>query len=530
MNIQSALFSYRYLYASQMGNRGFFGPYNIDMGSTEGDLASLNGWFQQKMVSGSTGVISRTRLVIFPVLKVNPAVAVRGTFQIGPILPDNLRDVVTPETRLLVAEIRRLRFAGKWRRLWIEVNTPLGMVYYGNRPFLQGCGLQFSSPRTAEETEDTTERSEEILQFETFTGPLTFGAGFYPWRLGSPRYWNPEDHNAARVAHVLGYLRYGSGCVDTGVGGFYLTFNEGPESERTKEARASLAPSTTTATEGWSYFKYSNGSIFFNIEADWYYRTIRRQRSQNGLFLGASRDRQPIEALIPGGGGSRFAPSYIESWRYMTEFGFFSGPTKLSFLLAHMPGPDRRHGIIIDKQPYVQDRDKSAYGVFYPYCLLMAKVYRAGVNSFRDMSASNVVAGLIEYMPASNLSVYASLMYAHRASQGYSWGYIRPNPSRSAFGKIDFRQRGSFDNPAPTIPDDDLGCEVDLGLRWNLLENWQLHCRGAYWQPGRWFNYACVDKSIPDWDEPSSQNNFGVNPNRTIEPIVGFELYLDTKF
>ena len=214
----------------------------------------------------------------------------------------------------------------------------------------------------------------------------------------------------------------------------------------------------------------------------------------------------------------------------MTEFGFFSGPTKLSFLLAHMPGPDRRHGIIIDKQPYVQDRDKSAYGVFYPYCLLMAKVYRAGVNSFRDMSASNVVAGLIEYMPASNLSVYASLMYAHRASQGYSWGYIRPNPSRSAFGKINFRQRGSFDNPAPTIPDDDLGCEVDLGLRWNLLENWQLHCRGAYWQPGRWFNYACVDKSIPDWDEPSSQNNFGVNPNRTIEPIVGFELYLDTKF
>ncbi len=99
MNIQSALFSFRYLYASQMGNRGFFGPYNIDMGSTGGDLASLNGWFQQNMVSGSTGVISRTRLTIFPVLRVNPAVAVRGTFQIGPILPDNLGNVVTAETR-----------------------------------------------------------------------------------------------------------------------------------------------------------------------------------------------------------------------------------------------------------------------------------------------------------------------------------------------------------------------------------------------------------------------------------------------
>ena len=225
-----------------MGNRGFFGPYNIDMGSTEGDLASLNGWFQQNIVSGSTGVTSHTRLAIFPVLQVNPAVAIRGIFQIGPILPDNLGDAVTAETRHLVSEIRRLRFAGKWRRLWIEVNTPLGKVYYGNRPFLQGCGLQFSSPRTAAETEDTTERSEEVLQFEAFTGPLTFAAGFYPWRRGSPRYWNPEDQNAARVAHVLGFTRDASACMDMGVGGFYLTFNEGPESERTTEARASFSP------------------------------------------------------------------------------------------------------------------------------------------------------------------------------------------------------------------------------------------------------------------------------------------------
>jgi hypothetical protein len=318
--------------------------------------------------------------------------------------------------------------------------------------------------------------------------------------------------------------------MDIGVGGFYLTFHEGPESARTQEARASIAPSETTATEGWSYLKFSSGRAFFNLEADWYYRTIRRQSSESGLFLAGFRDRRAAPALTPAGAGSRFAPSYIESWRYMAEFGFFSGASKLSVLLAHMPGPDRRHGILIDKQPYVQTRDKSAYSVFRPYCLLMAKVYRAGVHSFRDMSASNVVAGLTEYMPASNLTVYASLMHARRASHGYSWGYIRPNPSPSAFGRIDFRQRGSFENPAPTIPDDDLGWEVDLGLRWKLLENWELHCRSAYWKPGRWFNYACVDKSVPNWDKPSSQNNFGINPDRTIEPVVGFELYLDAKF
>jgi len=210
----------------------------------------------------------------------------------------------------------------------------------------------------------------------------------------------------------------------------------------------------------------------------------------------------------------------------MSEFGIVTGPTKLSFLLAHMPGPDRRHGILIDKQPFIQEPDKSAYGVYYPYCLVMAKVYNAGVNSFRDMAASDVAAVLVNHMLASNLEIFTSLMYARRNCHGYSWGYIRPTTS----GRMDFGQRGSFQDPAPSIPDNDLGWEFNLGMTWKLLANWQVRCRGAYWKPGRWFNYACVNKSVQHWDEPSSVNNFGVNPSRIIDPIVGFELYLDARF
>lgn len=522
LQIQSGLFALHYLYASQMGARGFFGPYDTDMSSKRGDYASLNGWFRRRLVSGTTGLMYSNELVIFPVLKINEAVSVHGTYRVGFLLTDNVADRRGTGTPRGIAEARRLEPDDRWTRLWVQVNSPLGRIYYGKKWFRQACGLQFGAGRTAEEIEESARRAEEILQIEAFTGPLTIGAGFYPWRRGSRQYWNTEDQNTAQVAHLLAYARYAAGPLESGFGGFYSTFNQGPEAERTQAARESAVPSNTTATEGWLYLKFSNGYFFFNTELDWYYRTIRYQKSQDGTFNGEPDNTD--------GSGSKFAPQYVESWRFMSDFGVFSGPTKVSFLVAHMPGPDRRHGILIKKQPYIQDPERSAYGVFYPYCLLMAKVYGAGVNSFRDMSSSNVVAALVNYMPASNLDVYASFMYARRSSQGYSWGYVRPNPSTSRFGRVNFGQRGSYQDPTAAIPDNDLGWEADLGVTWNLLENWQLRVRGAYWRPGKWFNYACVDKSVQDWDKPSSANNFGVNPNRTIDPVLGLELWLNARF
>jgi hypothetical protein len=95
---------------------------------------------------------------------------------------------------------------------------------------------------------------------------------------------------------------------------------------------------------------------------------------------------------------------------------------------------------------------------------------------------------------------------------------------------VDFGQRGTFLQPAPSIPDNDLGWEFDVGAIWRLMENWEIFLRGAYWKPGRWFNYACVDKGVPDWNSPSSSNNFGINPDRHIDAVVGFEAYIKTRF
>lgn len=513
ITIDSALVNFRFVYASQTGQNGFFGPFNTDMSSKGPDLASMNGWFQRKMLSGTTAEMSSTRLVMFPSLRFNKAVSLTGAYRIVPedtqgtaLLSDT--DLETPFSR------------GTWTRLWMTVNTPLGTVYYGKRGFQQGCGLQFSSTEMAEDILDVSRRTVEIFQMETFYGPFTVGAGFYPWRRGSVLYWNFEDQNAARAAHVLSYVRYAAGNVDAGFGGFYWMFDEGPESTVTTKTRRSTPPSNTSGTEGWIYFKYTNARLFFNAEADWYYSTTRYQSSLDGTFYG--------EPAIPlPGGGSRFAPKYVESWRYMLELGGLFGPSKLSFLWCHMPGPDRRHGILIDKQPFVQEPEKSAYGVFYPYCLLMSKYYRAGVDSYRDMSASDVFAAQLGHMLASNLDVVASIMVARRASHGYGYGYIRPNPA--GLGNVNFSNRGTFSDPSPSIPDNDLGWELDIGIAWKLLENWGLSLRTAYWQPGKWFNFACIDKSVLNWDQPSSLNNWGTNPDRVIAPIMGIELYLNAK-
>lgn len=515
LKLDSALLRFQYTYFSQLGSQGFFGRYNTDNGSTGGDLAPINGWFRRSSVSGTTAENSLIRLVIFPSLKLNEAVTIYGTYRVGPYSTATAVASMDPDSESYISD-------DKWTRLWVKVDTPLGRLTYGKRGFRQGCGLQFGSGRTAEEIFETDRRSEEIFQLETFKGPWTVSAGVYPWRPGSAHYWNEEDHNAARTFHVLGFVRYTAGMLDMGAGGFYFGYNTGPEGLLTVAARASAPPSVTTGTEGWIYLKFCDGLFFFNAEADWYYRDTRYQASRDGTFYGKP-------AVTPGGGGSLLAPSFIESWRYMTEFGLFSGPWKLSFLLSHIPGPDRRRGMLIHRQTYVQEADKSAYGVFYPYCLLMAKVYGAGIGSYRDMSGADAAAVRFDFMAASNLELYSSIMYAQRNSHGYGWGYVRPDPNPDNFGIVNFSERGTFAQPAPAIPSADLGWEVNVGLVWRLLENWEFQLRGAYWRPGRWFNFACVDKSVHDWDRPGPVNNFGIDPERSIDPIFGLEIFLDVK-
>ena len=78
---------------------------------------------------------------------------------------------------------------------------------------------------------------------------------------------------------------------------------------------------------------------------------------------------------------------------------------------------------------------------------------------------------------------------------------------------------------APNILERDLGYEIGGGIDWKLIEGYTLTARVAYWKPGGWFKYACVDRRQPNWDiAPTASNMWGINPNREIDPIFGMRV------
>jgi hypothetical protein len=80
-------------------------------------------------------------------------------------------------------------------------------------------------------------------------------------------------------------------------------------------------------------------------------------------------------------------------------------------------------------------------------------------------------------------------------------------------------------------------------MEWKLLEKYRLRGTLAYWEPGKWFNYACIDRSVRNWNQQTKTNwtsgtdpqsnytaPYGTNPDRIIDPIIGGEVALTVDF
>jgi hypothetical protein len=246
----------------------------------------------------------------------------------------------------------------------------------------------------------------------------------------------------------------------------------------------------------------------------------------------------------------------------MTEVGVIAGPMRTSLLYAVVPGPDRRHGVLIDRQPVivnaflpnfdqvVYNQDLGNAGVFRSYSTLLCSAYGSGVGAVTRGGSvvfpsgegyivdASILAGRVDYALASNFNIWASVLKAWRPSHGYGWGYIRPslydNKFQVWYGLAPTLAVPSlarnFTAPIPAIPDNDLGWEVNAGLDWQLLEGWNINISAAYWRPGRWFNYACIDRSVPGWDDPGPGNLWGTNPDREIDPIFGLSMNISLGF
>ncbi|MEW6530676.1 MAG: hypothetical protein AB1473_07560 [Thermodesulfobacteriota bacterium] len=573
--------SWTYSYAVQLGTRGFFGPYNVDNSSTGSDFAPLNGWLGGTMVSGSDAGYSLLNTLIRPELTINKAIYIKAWYGIGPYLTDTRPGPATSIS------------TGDWRLWVISATTPLGEFYYGKAFFGSTRGLQYDRARRTEEYFMLMHKFKPVIpEFDPVTEPkdavqpkqvqimqvpiprpeppreykeekrelgkyyssfwghgpmpqLEVRLGFYPWRRGQtnfPRagrtvvnYWNEQDLNADVILNTMCYVQYSSQWWNATFMPIWSKYREGPESQDTAARRRSFPPADTDIFEGHLAFEFNNGRLLLDTELDWYYRTVRYQRSLDGTFNGRPDNMD--------GSGSLFAPDYYQSWRFKMELGFSHYMWQIRLLYAWMPGPDRRHGVLIDRQPFLQEFRYAAPSLFRTYSSLLANSFSGGVGGFGDIPGASSFGVVIEYMVAANLVVNASVLTAIRNSHGYGWGFVRPSTAADiaasvaegrtpplAFGSVSYGVRGSFTDPAPTIPYNDLGWEVDAGIRWRLLWDWDLSVSIAFWKPGRWFSYACIDKSVPNWDLPSSANNFGVNPARTVDPVISVLAGLAAEF
>ncbi len=473
---------------------------------------------------------------------------------------------------------------GEWTQWWATAETPWGVVVAGKRPLPFGIGAQY----------DGTNVTSECLLLVAPYGPFRFGLGIYPYRralwinsfatpvrAGSPfgngggqpggvsrqiistydfgNYNKQWDHDSAMMQQPVAFMTYRAGALDVGILYEWLKEHEGPQSGQSNYLVASQVTRDATVEDGCAYVKYNSGRFFLNSEVAW-------SRVQTNFQLPLMFNYLSLSPVDPGdGGGSQYAPYSNEAWKFMTELGALFGPAKISLLYSWVPGPDRRHGIWINKQSWENVQNGQYLGnaqAFLPYSLLMGYQYGAGLNAVNwngegYMTDASSWGARFDYAVAANLNVYGSFFYATRVSKGWGWGSLAPRSN----GNIVLFGAGtvapSFTSPviastsdyalavlqnvltdgAPSIPDDALGWEVTAGADWKLLEGLTLRARWAYWQPGRWFTYACVDKTLVTTvypyvllpqrsDGAAIGSSWAVNPNRTIDPIMGLQSFL----
>ena len=542
---------------NQGGSNGFFGPYNVDRGAGT-TTANLNYWWNgarlaQNLVTGADASRSYFFVVVEPEIKINPAVRMKGRYRLGQWNNPQASYYFTqdaPGTDNAFSE-------GQWTMFWGTVNLPWGTLGAGKRPWKFGTGLQYDG---------SDGLSTESVLLNAPYGPLDIGIGFYPHRparrpaavsgsallsplsvidpydLVAAQYFNHADKSGVLIKDLVAYAVYNQGPFQAGILSAGSNYHIGPEASL--GAPAALGQDSEFF-HGAVYTKYNNGRLFFNAEAAWLYWTDRL--SGAGALAAVPDPTVTLGQAAAGATAVSPNPRYTEQWRAMVESGVLCGPAKVSFISAWTPGPDRRNSALIGKQSAAFvwhptfDLFLGNYDVFRPYSWLFTYNYGSGINAY-NLSLDGylrdawLLGARVDYAVAANLNVYGTFIWAERTSNGYGWGCIAPNdaalPGQFAAigndGNVQFAINGAAGSP--NIPDRSLGWEVDAGMDWQLLEGFTMGFLAAYWMPGKWFNFACIDRSVPGWNAPSPGNFWGTRPDKRIDPIFGGQVTMSLAF
>jgi hypothetical protein len=592
-------YTWEHEYITQMGSQGFFGRFDRDAANfgAYSQNAWLGAEAQDIMVSGSDGSWQTMYMQMDMDLRINTAVRIRGRYWIGAwdnyLPPTNTLEptavagtvtvpgVTTYPTTTAIRDrdvrpylvhseylqysspgVQRSFSPGYWNTLWLTAHTPWGIVTLGKRPSVFGMGLAWNG--------DDNRVSETLSLFADY-GPFRVGWGLYTSRQGYENYFNDYyDKNGLRRYDGGPAVTYRNGPLDMGIilnwvlrhrGAERLTNQGGAAGTATSGDRLARLASGSREREdfyGGVYMKYNNGRVFWNSEFDWY------DRRETSVVRATAA---PFAATT--------TKNYIQEYRVAAEAGCLTGPAKVSLLYAWLSGTDRRWGTTnninqgvftspfsaadangLPQSPRWQSSTLGNQGLFRPYTYLM--VYNYVLGSYNNADTANGYVqdascwgARVDYAVAANLNVYATFFKANRVGNGYGWGFLSPvpgvvdpaaaDPFTPVANQVPALVRQSYKGgtgatAAPNIPDDDLGYEFGTGFEWKLLEGLKVTMNAAWWQPGNWFKFACVDKAVnPNWAAPDSTPtanyiSFGINPDRAIDPILGVEMKVIGEF
>ncbi len=126
-----------------------------------------------------------------PEFRVNPAIRIRGEYQIGS--RESLNQAVAGGFPIDAHQVyintdaygvHRTFADGQWSELWVSVQIPWGVLVYGKRPGPFGLGLQY----------DNETPNLNPYWSSPHMGPFRFGAFWYPVELRISRMiWHPSS-------------------------------------------------------------------------------------------------------------------------------------------------------------------------------------------------------------------------------------------------------------------------------------------------------------------------------------------------
>jgi len=621
---------WRYRYFARQGSGDLFGSTSTSLatgGLPDQGALGLAGPVSNTVLvqgfsaKGADAQTNETRVWLFPEIRINPAVRLRGEYW---VTGGNIRGLYdgaglngtgiaannwvtnlgyngwyfnaanTPGN----ATVPNGMSVGVWEKWWATAQSPWGIIAFGRRPFAFGLGWSTLHEKDAD--------TESIIIVAPY-GPLTFIIG------PSTVYGSQGDafvENSFSVVGVnpntsVGGAPDGSGNPLTAIGatGAALGTAYGTTNNQATNARIAAGGTDKLRMKNWhmagaftyrngptelgtffTYLKYANTHFFPTVPAGPGQRDDFNQGTFQGLFLSAfhaNAAATPIygdidfvlfvnyfkyfngrfflnaEYDFQYGDVKRNGGRPISVWgdAWELELGAICGPAKLALANFYSSGHDRRGGWLnltnatgtgVNANPQI-GANNAVNDRLALYLVLggrqeaiknyawLVGIYGGGNNSFDGRgywTAQDFLAyaARLDYAVAANLNVFGSYIYMNRASNtGTPIGSFRGGIA--ATGATAYRVNPGFAlNSAgttqgaavPNVPDDYLGWEANVGVDWKLLEGLTFRSQFAYWQPGDWFKWAYVDYSNLNTVAVGGVN-YPINPNRGIDPLIGFQ-------